>query len=395
MDQTLSPTRVGLAALGRRSIVIGVIALAALAFGGPANPDQFFRSYLVAFLYWLGIGSGSLAILMTYHLTGGAWGALIRRILEAGTRTLPLMAVLFIPLAFGLTRLYPWTDGGKVLADQILSKKVAYLNVPFFLSRAAIYFAVWLVLAYFLNVWSREQDRTADPVFEGRLRRLSGIGIPLWGLAVTFAAFDWIMSLDPYFFSTIFGVLVIGGHGLLAMAFAIVVAFVLWRQGEMGAVFSRPHLIDLGNLLLAFVMLFAYFSYSQLVIIWAGNLPEEIRWYLPRIEGGWSSIAAFLAVFHFAVPFVLLLSRRTKGRLSTLAAVAGAIVIARLVDVFFLVGPNFYPQVRVHWMDLAALVGVGGLWLGVFCWQLGRWPFLPLHDPELEAALARVEPQAS
>jgi hypothetical protein len=190
MGQITSSARAGWTALQRWSLVAGVIGLAALGFGGFANPDQFFHSYLIAFVYWLGIGSGSLALLMIYHLTGGAWGALIRRVLEAASRTLPLMAVLFVPLVFGLSHVYVWTDTARVLADHVLAKKVAYLNVPFFVGRAALYFAVWLALVHVLNRWSREQDRTADPALEDRLRRLSGIGLPLWGLAVTFAAFD-------------------------------------------------------------------------------------------------------------------------------------------------------------------------------------------------------------
>jgi len=389
MDGTMPMARAGWAALERWSLVAGVIGLAALAFGGFASPDQFFRSYLIGFVYWLGIGSGSLALLMIYHLTGGAWGALIRRVLEAASRTLPLMAVLFVTLVFGLSHVYVWTDTARAMADPVLVKKVAYLNVPFFLARAVLYFAVWLALAYFLNRWSREQDRTADPAFEDHLRRLSGIGLPLWGLAVTFAAFDWIMSLDPYWFSTIFGALLMGGQGLSALAFAIGVVYLLSRGGVFGRPFSPAHLLDLGNLLLATVMLFAYFSYSQLVIIWAGNLPEEIRWYLARIEGGWKAVAVLLAVFHFAVPFVLLLSRVTKRRLATLAAVAAMVLGAQLVYVFFLIGPEFYRKgLTVGWMDLAAVVGIGGLWLGTFTRQLARWPLLPQHDPELEAALA-------
>jgi hypothetical protein len=394
MDQILAPARAGLGTLKRRSLAVGVVGFAALAAGGLANADQFLHSYLPAYLFWLGLGSGSLALLMTYHLTGGAWGAVTRRVFEAATRTLPLMAVLFIPLALGVSRLYLWTNRAAVVADPVLSEKAGYLNVPFFLARAAIYFAVWLVLMYLLNRWSRAQDRTGDPAFEDHLRRLSAVGVILWGLAVTFAAVDWVMSLDPRYFSTIFGILLIGAHGLGAMAFAILVVFLLWRRGALGNVFTPGYLLDLGNLLLAFVILYAYFAYSQLIITWAGNLPEEIRWYLPRIEGGWKMIAIFLVLFHFFVPFFLLLFRRTKWRFAALASVTVVILVARLVDTFFLVGPNFYPQLQVHWMDLAALVGIGGIWLGVFAWQLEAWPLLPQHDHELEIALARVRTQA-
>ena len=329
---------------------------------------------------------------MVYHLTGGAWGAVIRRVLEAATRTLPLLAMAALPLAFGLGHLYVWTDTAAVMADPVLAKKVAYLNVPFFLARAALYFVIWTGLALFLNRWSREQDRTGDPACEDRMRKLSGGGILLWGLATTFAAFDWIMSLDPHWFSTIFGILVAGGQGLSTLAFAIAAQYVLARRKLVGDIYRPSYLNDLGNLLFAFVMLWAYFSFSQFLIIWSANLPEEIPWYLHRLVGGWQWVAGFLALFHFFVPFFILLSRRAKRRLAALAGIAAFILAVRLVDVFYLVAPEFNKTaLSIHWMDVASFVGLGGLWLAAFGWQLGSWPLLPLHDRELESALARHE----
>ena len=369
-------------------IAAGLGSLTMIA-GAFADPAQFFRSYLLAYVYWTGIGLGCLALAMIYHLTGGAWGASIRRLLEAGAGTLPFMAILFVPLLFGLGHLYSWTDTSAVLADAVLRQKTAYLNVPFFVARSAVYFLVWLTLGHFLNRWSGEQDRTDDPRVADRLRKLGGGGLVVWGLATTFAAFDWLMSLDPHWFSTIFGMLFMAGQGLGALAFVLVVAYLLSGRESYGRVFVPTVLNDLGNLLLAFVMLWAYLSYSQLLIIWAGNLPEEIPWYLRRISGGWGGVAILLAVFYFAVPFFVLLGRGNKRQMRRLAAVAAGVTLARLVDVYFLIAPEFSASVRVHWVDIAAVAGLGGIFVTLFVWRLGLRPLLPAHDPEVASALAR------
>jgi hypothetical protein len=378
---------------GFRRIALGVggIGIVLLLLGAFLDPAQFFHSYLLGYLYWLGLGLGCLGVVMVYHLTGGGWGVAVRRLLEAGIGTLPVMALLFVPLAFGLHHNYEWTHTETVMADPVLVKKVAYLNVPFFLVRAAIYFVAWLGLAHFLDRWSAAQDRTGDPRLVERLRKLSGGGIVLWGLMVTFAAFDWVMSLEPHWFSTIFGMLFIAGQGLGALAFVIVMACLLSGREPFGRVLAPTILNDLGNLLLAFVMIWAYLSFSQLLIIWAGNLPEEIPWYLHRISGGWNLIAVALAVFYFAVPFLVLLGRGNKRQLQRLALVAGGILVARLLDLFFLIMPEFYRnRVGVHWLDVAAVAGLGGIWLTVFVWRLERRPLLAPNDPELQPALERT-----
>jgi hypothetical protein len=261
--------------------------------------------------------------------------------------------------------------------------------VPFFLARAAIYFMVWVGMATLLNRWSRGQDETGDPRFADRMRKLSGAGLVLWGATITFASIDWLMSLEPHWYSTIFGILMMGGQGLGAMAFSIIVLRWLSARDPLAGVIKQAHFHDLGNLLMTFVVLWAYFSFSQLLIIWSGNLPEEIPWYLHRIEGGWAAVAIVVAVFYFAVPFILLLSRRTKRRARSLAMVAGGVLAARLVDLFYLIAPEFSKQgFAFHALDLAAVVGVGGLWVAMFAWQLGKRPLLPLNDAELEAAIA-------
>jgi hypothetical protein len=379
-----------LAGLRRGALMAGGIGLLATLVGALLDPTQFFRSYLVAFLLWLGIGLGSLALLMIYHLTGGGWGVAVRRIFEASAGTLPLMALLFLPLVLGLHDIYEWTHTEVMKADPILRQKMPYLNVPFFLVRAAIYFAAWLALAYFLRRWSAEQEETGSPSAAVRMRKLSGGGILLWGVMVTFAAFDWVMSLEPHWFSTIFGMIIMAGMGLSALAFTLVTAYLLSARGAYARVLAPTIKNDLGNLLLAFVMLWAYLSFSQLLIIWAGNLPEEIPWYLHRIGGGWNAIAVALAVFHFALPFLILLGRRNKRQLGRLAIIAAGVLVMRVVDLFYLVAPEFHEHgFGMHWLDIATVLGVGGLWVIAFLWRLGGMPLLAVNDPELSPALSR------
>ncbi len=362
----------------RRAGAAGILALAACAAGAAGSPDQFFRSYLFAYLFWIGIALGCFAIVMLHHLVGGSWGVVIRRLLESGAGTLPLMAVLILPLLAGLPRLYVWARPEAVAGDELLRHKAPYLNVPFFLGRLAFYFAVWIMLAHLLNKWSEEQDRTLSSQVKARLQLLSGPGLVLYGLTVTFASVDWVMSLEPHWFSTIYGILFMTGEALATLAFVILALLVLVRRKLMADVLRPAHLHDLGNLMLAFVMLWAYVCFSQFLIIWSGNLPEEIPWYLRRLDGGWAWVAVVLLVFHFALPFVLLLSRQNKQRLEILAGIAGGVLLVRLVDLFWMVMPAFHPGgFRVHWMDLLMPVGIGGLWLAAFVWRLKRRPLLP------------------
>lgn len=367
-----------------QSLLVGAAALALCLVGALRSPEQFFRSYLFAYLFWLGIALGCFAVVMLHHLVGGAWGFVIQRLLEAGTRTLPLMALLILPLLFfGLPSLYIWARPQVVAGDELLQHKSWYLNKGFFLVRTVFYFAVWWTVAHFLNKWSSEQDRTAEPSLSRRLEMLSGPGLVLYALTVTFASVDWVMSLEPHWFSTIFGVLFMVGQVLTTLAFVIGVAMLLANHKPLSDILSPQHFHDLGNLMLAFVMLWAYVSFSQFLIIWSGNLPEEIPWYVRRLKGGWGSVAVVLILFHFALPFLLLLSRNIKRKVRMLGMVAVAMIFMRLVDLFWIVKPAFPKAVLFHWMDFAAPIGVGGIWIAVFVWQLKGRPLLPLHDPRV------------
>jgi hypothetical protein len=375
-----------------RALLVGVVATGLCVVGYFMNPAQFFRSYLMAYMFWLGVVMGCLAILMMHYLVGGRWGLVMQRVLEAGTRLLPLMLVLFIPIIFGIPGLYVWARPIAEAHHELSALQQVYLRVPFFLGRAALYFAVWLVLVFFLNRWSHQQEQEPDPLVirtrQRRLGLLSGGGLVLYGLTVTFAAVDWLMSLEPQWFSTAYGLVVITGQLLVAMAFVILVTALLARDEPYASVASPEILRDLGNLLLAFVMLWAYIAFSQFLIIWSGDLPEENRWYLHRAHGGWTWVAVALVVLHFALPFVLLLSRQITRRTRPLATVAAVLFGIHLVDAFWLVMPAFFPgQLHVHWLDIVLPIAMGGFWLATFLWQLQRRSLLPWYEPRLQEAM--------
>jgi hypothetical protein len=370
-----------------RLLTVGVIALALLIIGAFFNADQFFRSYLWCYMFFIGVPLGSTALLMLQYLTGGAWGMVIRRPCEAAARTLPLLLILFIPIAIGIPHLYQWSHADVVAHDAVLRHKAVYLNVPFFLIRAAGYFAGWMLFAYLLTKWSGEQDR-GDTRAGGKLEAISGPGLIFYGFSVTFMAVDWVLSLNPHWFSTIFGLLFIAGEGLSALAFLICLLVILSALPPLANVLTHRHLHDIGKLLLAFVMVWAYFSFSQFLIIWSGNLPEEIPWYLERMQGGWGYIGLSLVFLHFALPFALLLSRDIKRDFKLLRAVAVLVIAMRFVDLYWVVAPDFLKgRFSVSWMDIVAPVALGGIWLAVFLWQLEQRPLMPAGDPQLEEAL--------
>jgi len=382
--QALTPLPPVLDRLQRGAFTAGGLGLVT-SFGFlAARPDQFFRSYLLAFVFCIGFPLGCLALLMVHHLTGGWWGLPIRKPLEAGMRTFPVLLILFIPLVFGLNRIYPWTNGA-VTANPSLPFKHFYLSRDFFFVRAAIYFAIWLFLSYIMNKWSAEQDRTADQRFAKYLEGISGPGLILFGITVTFASIDWVMSLEPGWFSTIYGMIFMVIYALGALALVINISQATTNFAPVSHVVTRDQFNDLGNLMLTFVMLWAYLNFSQFLIIWAGNLKNEITFYMTRANGAWAGLALFLVLFHFAIPFLLLLQRSVKRRLKVLSIVCGALIVISFVDMYWLVVPAFQPLgPRLHPLDLTLLVGIFGIWFGTYVWQLRRSPLLPLHDPRFE-----------
>ena len=375
----------------QRALVVGIIFLVIFAVGVFFDRDQFFHSYILGFTFWTGISVGSLALLMLQHLTGGGWGLVIRRVLEAATRTLPLIVLLFIPIVLGAHHIYPWTHEEELAQHPVMKGKSSYLNLTFFSLRAAVYFAIWLALAFFLNKWSLEQDRTADPRFTKSMRLLSGPGMVLFVFTVTFASIDWYMSLEPEWYSTIYGFIFVASWSMSALAFVIAAMATLSKDEPMNRVVAPLHFHDLGKLLLALVMLWAYFAFSQFLITWSGNLPEEISWYLPRTRGTWGGIALAVVVLHFALPFLFLLSRKLKRNPEKLVIVAELILVMRLVDLLWMIGPAFTKEhFHVSWMDVVAPVAFGGLWLSMFASQLRKRSLIPINDPQFETVLEQV-----
>ena len=376
----------------QRALIVGAVLLVLLLIGAFINRPQFFHSYLVGTVFWAGLSLGALALLMLQHLTGGNWGLVIRRVLEAATRTIPLILILFLPIILGMKHIYPWTDVEKMRQNPaVRSKSELYLTPVFFTARALIYFAIWLLLAYLLNRWSLEQDRTGERRFTRRMKNLSGPGLALFVLTTTFASIDWVMSLDPEWYSTMFGFLFVASWALTAMAFVIATLSLLANREPMIGIVRASHFHDLGKLLLALVMLWAYFAFSQYLIIWSGNLPEETTWYIRRTRGGWGWIAIAVIVLHFALPFLLLLSRDLKRNARKLAMLAAFLLLMRLVDLFWLIEPEFNKHhFHLSWMDVVAPLGIGGLWLAVFSWQLQKRPLVPLNDPQLESVLEQA-----
>lgn len=377
----------GLARVQRLGWTLGGLGLAACLAGWLVHPEQFFRSYLTGVLLWLGIALGCLGISMLQHLTHGAWGLVVRRVFEAASATLPVLFVLFVPVLLGMQHLYAWSRPEVVAGDALLQAKSGYLNVSFFAARAVLYFAIWIALALSLRRLSLAQDRTGDPRLYHRLRVVSGAGLPLYVLTATFAAIDWLMSLEPHWFSSIYGFQFVGGHAVSALGFLLVVALFLVRTPPMREVLAARHFEDYGKLLLAFVLLWSYFGVSQFLIIWSANLPEEIPWYLHRQHGGWQALSVLLVVFHFALPFLVLLSRTVRRDPRRLAVVGGLVLLMRWCDLYFQAAPTFQESALPHWLDVAAVVGVGGVFAALFARALGSRSLLPVHDPYLPEAV--------
>jgi hypothetical protein len=364
---------------------LGLILTVALGF---TNWQQFFRSYLLAYVYWMVLAMGCLAILQLHHMTGGRWGLPIRRILEAGTRTIPAMTVLFVPVLFGMSRLYPWMQPGSLGDDPAGDFRRAYLTPHFFIVRAFMYFAIWNLLAGLQNKWSAEQDRTGDLRLKDRMSSLAAPGTVLWAITWSWAMVDWVMTLEPTWYSSIYGMVFMVIACLAALSFCVVMLRMLNEYEPLRDSYDPDRLNDIGNLILTFTLLWTYMSFAQFLIIWSGNLKQEIPWYMTRAFGRWAPIAAGLLVFHFFVPFFILLQRKVKRRLERLSVLAAWMLVITLVDVYWLIVPSIEKSgPQIHLLDIFALVGIGGVWVGAFMVQLKKMPLLPLHDPRFEGVM--------
>lgn len=387
--QNFAPPAAMLVSLRNRALVVGVIGAILTVIGAFVNFDEFLRGYLIAYIWVMGLSLGCMALLMTGHMSGGNWWMISRRIYEAGVRVIPMLAVLFLPILLGAGHLYEWMHIDPS-TDKVMAEKAWWLTTSGWHIRAVIYLVLWVVVGYLLTSLSAKQDVDASPAIWKRLKVISGIGLLVWAFSLTGAAVDWGMSLDPHWYSTIYGMLFMIGEALSAMAFSIMILSALQKYSPMTEVVRPDRLHDLGKLLLAFTMVWAYFSFSQWLIIWMGNLPEEISWYLHRIKNGWGYVALLLVFGQFALPFAMLLSRNLKRQARRLVPVALLVILMRAVDLYWYVVPNpgatpgaEVPHLTIHWVYITALVALGGLWLAAFAAYLNTRPLLVRNEPML------------
>jgi hypothetical protein len=390
------PLRLRLEQLQSWAIAVGTLGLVLCVSCGLAWPDRFLPAYLVAYVFWVGLALGCLGFTMLHHLVGGSWGLVVRRPMEAAGMMLLPLAGLFLPIAIGISRLYPWARPDEVALDMSLQHKSLYLNTGFYLARTVIYFVLWIGMALFLNRLSITQDQCVDDRPTRWLQVASGPGLVLLFLTGTFSAIDWMMSLEPRWASTVYGALVVVGDALGTLAMMIAVVALLSKDRPMAEAATAERLNDLGNLMLAFTMLWAYMAFAQYLIIWSGNLPEEIPWYARRTRDGWQWVALVLILFHFFLPFFALLFRETKRQSQFILQVALLVLAMHWLDLFWLVIPASsvrtgasYPWAEVL-LCLVATLGLGGLCTAVFIGQLRDRPLIPLNDPALNAALAHA-----
>jgi hypothetical protein len=381
----------------RLGAMIGGAALLLFVLGGfLAGWLPFFQAYLFSYMFILELSLGPLLIALVHYLVGGRWGAVIRRPVEAAARTIWLLIPLFIPIVLGLGYLFPWAQPDVVAADYVLQHRTPYLNLPFFLVRAGIYFIVWVFLTVRLTGWSQRPEYILNPEQVSRFQRYAAFGLILVGLTMSFAAVDWLQSLDPHWYSSIYPLLIIVGQLLGGLALALLFTPTLAARTPLQRHITKNTYRDLGAFLLAFVLVWAYIAFSQYLIIWGANLPHEVTWYLDR-SGQWSIVLLVIIFVQFVLPFLVLLSLAAKRSRRVLVTLSALILLMRLVDYFWQVKPTFSPGIiSVHWLDLVAPIALGGLWLAFFAWNLRRTPLtLPAQPPlteEEERALHRGHP---
>ena len=372
----------------QRSLFIGIGAAVLAIIGLFVNADEFFHAYLTAYMAWLGVTMGCMAMLMIIHLTGGAWGIVIRRMLEAGMRTLPYVAVLFIPIILGYRHIYAWARPDLYAKNEHVTELThGYLSLPNWIWRAVVYFALFLVFAYFLNRYSAEQDRPPDRDRSPLFRMLAGPGLVVYAFAMSFAVIDWVMSITPPWISTIYPLIFVAGQCLSAMCFMVIVEAILARRSPMVLLLKPKEVQDHGKLILTWIMLWAYFSFSQLLITWAGDLPDEISWYTRRLYHGWQWIGLALVLLHFAIPFSLLLSRPFKRRTESMIWLAAWLMVMRYVDLFWFIEPNYHQSINGSWQFFVMPFAIGGFWLWLYFRNLQSRPLLALHDPNSHSVL--------
>jgi hypothetical protein len=356
----------------RYGSIVAVAGLLVLIAGFVFSPKEAYPSYLIGFLFWIGLTLGCLPLLMIHNLTGGKWGFPMRPFWTAGLGTLPLMTLLAVPLFFGLKYLYPWAGLAFSHGAEVVRQRAIYLNTPGVVLRAIISFAVWIALAWLL-VWRPRRRTTGAGITRPRRDLISGLGLVLFAVVTSFAFIDWLMAVEPAWYSSIFPAIVLVGQILCALAFGIFYSLPKFYEYPD----SRVVLNQAANLLLTFVLMWTYLSISQIIIIYAGDLPHEIGWYLRRTRGGWLWLGLSLAVFEFGLPFVLLLFRRVKKSRNMLITITLMQLAAQAIAIFWYTAPAYRHVLRLRWTDPIAFFGIGLAWLLIFRWQAR-------HEPEFQ-----------
>jgi hypothetical protein len=377
----------GVVRFQRPALIVGILGLAASAIGWFMDPQEFFRGYLPSYVFWFSIVAGALAVLMLQYTTGGEWGLMIRRPLGAAARTMMWMLLFFIPIAIGMKYLYPWMDLDWARHDEVVSQKLAYLNWKRFGIFALVYFGAWILWAWRIRVLSLKFYEDRSPYTDLSRRRWAAAGLPMIVLTLTFASIDWMMSLEPKWNSTMYGITFVVGCGL--SAFAVVTFFLsrLATTDAMKGILKPTHLRDLGNLMLAFVMFYAYTTFSEFLLIWYANLHEEIPHYVVRGRGAWGAIAVTIILFHFFLPFFMLLMRPIKDRPETISVVTVIIIVMRYVAIYWLIAPSWYEHFHYSIWSLTSLIGIGGVWIWAFLEQLKGQTIIPIHETWVEEAI--------
>lgn len=380
--------------IAKLAYVVAAIGLVLSGLCYVLRPDAFFPAYLVALVFWVSIGLGGLFFTLLHHLVDATWSVVIRRVVETAMVTLPLMAIFFIPIIFGMQELYHWSDPVAVAHDELLQKKQAFLNPTFFWIRSFAYFFIWFVISRILYATSLRQDGQHTEEILSRLKCTSGPGMAAFAITITFASFDWLMSLDPHWYSTIFGVYIFAGSLLSILAFVTLFAAVLRRKGVLDTEITVEHFHDLGKLLFAFTIFWAYIAFCQYFLIWYGNIPEETIWFRHRWEGGWKCVTLFIVFGHFVLPFVILLSRVPKRNVLVLSIMSVWMLVVHWVDLYWIIMPNFNHHFHVGIAEVgiyfATFVGVGATFFALFWRTFTAHPVIPINDPKLQASVRFV-----
>jgi hypothetical protein len=377
--------------IGQRLLLAGIVGLMLSGVGLFFDSRQLFHSYLVAFTFWVSVGLGALFFTMLHHLVSASWSVVLRRMFENVMIALPLLIVFFIPIALGMGNLYEWTHADKVATDHLLHGKAKFLNSGFFMARILVYFAIWSIVAFLAYKLSLRQDQAHSETVTAKMKRVSAPGMILLAVTLTFAAWDWLMSLDARWFSTIFGAYYFAGSATSALAVVTLIAIYLRGKQVLVKQITLEHYHDLAKLLFSFTVFWAYMAFSQYFLIWYANIPEETIWFQRRWTDSWKTISLLLVFGHFVVPFLVLISRAAKRNTRVLAFAGLWLLFMHWIDLHWLVMSNLHPPgFQPSWMDLTTVVGIGGVFLALVWKRLCAQPLVPINDPKLSESIEFV-----